>query len=95
MYPSKSQQQAIEATLNFMLGADIYNRLFIGLECGRLEIDTVSIFVESEDSAVVIETQYSSHLVLIVESVLKKPIKYVKVFSKNSSVQYAKNCNAV
>ena len=82
MYPSKSQQQAIEAKLNFMLGAEVYDRLFIGFVCGHFENDKVSIFVQNENCAAVIESEYRWHLALIVESVLKKPIKFVNVLPK-------------
>ena len=85
MYPSKSQQHAIEAKLNFMLGAEIYDRLFLGLVCGHLESGRISVFVQSEDCASVIESEYSWHLVLIIESVLKKPIKFVTVLPKEFS----------
>ena len=45
MLPTKAQQQAIEAKLNFVLGADTYDRWFLGFACGGLTDDTVEVFV--------------------------------------------------
>jgi hypothetical protein len=85
MPPSKAQQQAIEARLNFALGAETYDRLFLGFVCGGVENDIVEVFVESEDAAAIVGTQYAWHLAVAVESVLKKPVKRVNVLPKSLS----------
>ena len=85
MLPTKFQQQAIEAKLNFMLGAEEYDRLFLGFVCGPLSDNVVSLFVETEDRASVITTEYSWHVAVIVESVLKTPVKSVNVLPKDFS----------
>ena len=72
MLPTKAQQQAIEAKLNFVLGADIYDRLFLGFVCGAV------------DHAIV-GSEYSWHVAVVVESVLKQPVKRVNVLPKNTS----------
>jgi len=59
MLPSKAQQQAIEARLNFALGAETYDRLFLGFICGDVDNDTVDIFVQNEDTAAIVCTGYS------------------------------------
>ena len=85
MLPSKAQQQAIEARLNFALGAETYDRLFLGFSCGGVENDVVEVFVETEDTAAIVGAQYAWHVAVAVESVLKKPVKHVTVLPKNLS----------
>jgi hypothetical protein len=85
MPPSKAQQQAIEARLNFALGAETYDRLFLGFICGGVENDVVEVFVQNEDTAAIVGTQYAWHLAVAVESVLKQPVKHVTVLPKSLS----------
>ncbi len=85
MLPSKAQQQAIEAKLNFALGADTYDRLFLGFICGGVDNEIVDVFVRNEDTAAIVGTEYSWHVAVVVESVLKKPVKRVNVLPKNLS----------
>jgi hypothetical protein len=85
MLPSKAQQQAIEAKLNFALGAETYDRLFLGFVCGDVDNDTVDIFVQNEDTAAIVCTGYSWHVAVVVESVMKKSVKCVNVLPKNLS----------
>ena len=85
MFPSKAQQHAIEARLNFALGADTYDRLFLGFVCGRVENEIVDVFVQNEDTAAIVGTEYGWHVAVVVESVLKKPVKRVNVLPKNLS----------
>jgi hypothetical protein len=85
MLPSKAQQHAIEAKLNFALGAETYDRLFLGFVCGGVENEIVEVFVQNEDAAAIVGTQYSWHVAVVVESVLKKPVKRVNVLPKNLS----------
>jgi hypothetical protein len=85
MLPTKFQQQAIEAKLNFMLGAEEYDRLFLGFVCGSLSDNIANLFVETEDRASAIEAEYSWHVAVIIESVLKMPVKSVNVLPKNLS----------
>ena len=85
MLPSKAQQQAIEAKLNFVLGAETYDRLFLGFICGDVDNDTVDIFVQNEDTAAIVCAGYSWHVAVVVESVMKKTVKCVNVLPKNLS----------
>ena len=85
MLPSKAQQQAIEARLNFALGAETYDRLFLGFICGDVDNDAVDIFVKNEDTAAIVCTGYSWHVAVVVENVMKKTVKRVNVLPKNLS----------
>jgi hypothetical protein len=85
MLPSKPQQYAIQARLNFMLGAEIYDRLFPGFVCGPVFDDTVSLFVEDEGRASAISAGYSWHVATAVESILGRPVRYVNVLPQHLS----------
>jgi hypothetical protein len=85
MFPSKAQQHAIEAKLNFALGADTYDRLFLGFVCGGVENEIVDVFVQNEDTAAIVGTEYGWHVAVVVEGVLKKPVKDVNVLPKDLS----------
>jgi hypothetical protein len=85
MLPSKAQQQAIEAKLNFALGADTYDRLFLGFICGRVDNDIVDVYVQNEETAAIVGTGYSWHVAVVVESVMKKTVKRVNVLPRNLS----------
>ncbi len=79
MLPSKPQQYAIQARLNFMLGAETYDRLFLRFVCGPIFEDTVNVFVEDEDRALAIACGYSWHVATAVASVLGLPVRRVNV----------------
>jgi hypothetical protein len=85
MLPSKAQQHAIEARLNFALGAETYDRLFLGFVCGAVKNEMVDVFVQNEDTAAIVGTEYSWHVAVVVESVLKKSVRRVNVLPKNPS----------
>lgn len=85
MFPSKAQQHAIEAKLNFALGAETYDRLFLGFVCGGVKNGVVDVFVQNEDTAVIVDAEYSWHVAVVVESVLKRPVKRVNVLPRNFS----------
>jgi hypothetical protein len=85
MRPTTAQQQAIQAKLNFMLGPEIYDRLFLGFICGDVQDKTASVFVENEDVAGIINAEYSWHIAVIVESILKTPVRFVSVLPKDFS----------
>jgi hypothetical protein len=81
MTPSPAQQDAIAAKLNFMLGAEVFNDLFPGFVCGPIVQHTVCVFVENDERA----AMYSWHVAVIVESVMRTPVRLVNVLSKYSS----------
>jgi hypothetical protein len=74
---------AIQARLNFILGAREYDSLFIGFECGHIQGKTA--FARSEHNARQIGSRYSTHVAIAVESVIKRPIKAVHVLPKHFS----------
>ena len=82
-YPTATEKFAIEAKLNMILGAKEYDRLFLGFECGELIGDVVHVYARSEYCAARIDSHYSPHVAVAVESVIGRPVKTVTVLPKN------------
>jgi hypothetical protein len=80
--PTSIENLAIQARLNFILGARDYDRFFIGFECGHIKDKTAHVFARSEYNADQIGSRYSTHVAIALESVLKRPIKRVNVLPR-------------
>ena len=85
MLPARDEQLAIQAKLNMLLGADVYDALFLGFECGVIFEDVVHVYVPSADAAVAIGIAYPQQVALAVASVMKLPISDVHVLPHNYS----------
>jgi hypothetical protein len=88
---SSIENLAIQARLNFILGAEEYDRLFLGFECGPIRDKTAQVFARSEHNAHQIGSLYSTHIAIAVESVIKRPIKAVRVLPKYFSNSPSEN----
>jgi hypothetical protein len=82
--PPKIQQQAIQARLNYFLGADEYDRLFVGFEILRIENEVLTLGVLP---ACISEVQgkYSWHVAIVAEALLKRAIRKVNVIPLDDS----------
>jgi hypothetical protein len=76
--PPKIEQQAIQARLNYFLGADEYDRLFVGFEILRIEGEVLTASVQSAYTSEV-QDRYSWHIAIVVESILRQAIRKVNV----------------
>ena len=85
MLPTRVEQLAIQAKLNMLLGADVYDALFLGFECGVIFEDVVHVYVLSADAAVAIGIAYPQQIAAAVGSVLQLPIRDVHVLPRNYS----------
>lgn len=83
--PTEAEQLAIKARLNFILGAEEFDRLFLGFECGEIVDQIAHVYTPTEYYAARIDSGYQLHIAVAIESVIKKPIKAVNVFPKNLS----------
>src|ERR1700694_5399193 len=77
--PTKIQQFAIEAKLNLMFGASVYDRIFLGFEVLEIVDGELRGWAPTEHGAAVIDVHYASKLAWIAETVLKRPIRRVSV----------------
>jgi hypothetical protein len=82
------QNLAIQAKLNFMLGAKTYDLLFLGFECGELEGGVLNVSVGTEYCAGRIGSEHIPHVAVAAESVIKRPVTCVRVRSKKSSTTW-------
>ena len=74
----KVQQQAIQARLNYFLGAEEYDRLFVAFEILRIENEVLTLGVLPACTSEV-QDRYSWHIAIVVESILKQAIRKVNV----------------
>jgi hypothetical protein len=74
----KVQQQAIQARLNYFLGADEYDRLFVGFEILHIESEVLTLSVRHACTGEA-QDKYSWHVAVVAEAVLRKAIRKVIV----------------
>jgi hypothetical protein len=74
--PTLHEHLAIEARLNMLLGAAIYDRLLIGFRVVSVKDGVLLVLVDPENLAT-INREYSMHLAIVVESVLRRAIRSV------------------
>jgi hypothetical protein len=82
--PPKIQQQAIQARLNYFLGADEYDRLFSACEILRIENKVLTLGVLPTCTGEV-QDKYSWHVAIVAEALLKQAIRKVNVIPLDES----------
>jgi hypothetical protein len=82
--PTLQEHLAIEAKLNMLLGAAIYDRLLIGFRVISVKDGVLLVLVDPENLAA-INQKYSLHLAIVVESVLRRAVKSVVLNPKTKS----------
>ena len=75
----KVQQQAIQARLNYFLGADD-DRLFGGFEILHIENEVLTLSVRATCTAEV-QDKYSWHIAIVAEALLRQAIRKVIVIA--------------
>jgi hypothetical protein len=76
---STIQQQAIEARMALIVGAEQYDRLFLGFQCTEVEGDILFVDALDEDCAAEIEDRFSLHISIIAAEILGADIAAVVV----------------
>ena len=82
--PTLHEHLAIEARLNMLLGAAIYDRLLIGFRVVSVKDGVLLVLVDPENLAA-INQEYPMHLAIVVESVLRRAVKSVVLNPKTKS----------
>ena len=77
--PTKVEQLAIEAKLNFIFGAELYDCIFPGFEVLEIVHDELRAWASSEHRAAVIDVRYSGEVAWIAQTVFNRPIRRVSV----------------
>ncbi|RTL73617.1 MAG: hypothetical protein EKK36_14160 [Bradyrhizobiaceae bacterium] len=76
------QQQAIEARMALIVGAEQYDRLFLGFQCTELEGDILFVDALDEDCAAEIEDRFSLHIAIIAAEILGADVASVVVLPR-------------
>jgi hypothetical protein len=77
--PNETEQLAIEAKLNFIFGAQVYDSVFLGFEVLEVVKDELRAWSPSEHCAAVIEVQHSAKVAWIAQSVFNQPVRRINV----------------
>ena len=76
---------AVQAKLNFILGAKIYDTYLQGFRCTELSGGVVIAYARSEYMAGVISAEYGRQIASAVESVVGEPVTMVLVLPCRTS----------
>ena len=77
--PNEIEQLAVEAKLNFIFGAQVYDSVFLGFEILEVVKDELRAWSPSEYCAAVIEVQHSGKVARIAQSVFNRPVRRINV----------------
>jgi hypothetical protein len=77
--PTPIEQPALEAQLNLIFGAKVYDRIFLGFEVLEVVKDELRAWSPSEHCAAVIEVQHSGKVAWIAQRVFNRPIRRINV----------------
>lgn len=75
------QQQAVQARMNLIVGANEYDRLFLGVIFSEVIDGVLYAFAQSETLAAEIEEKYALHLSIIVSQIAATPVEFVQFLS--------------
>jgi hypothetical protein len=77
--PTLIDQLAIEAKLNLIFGAKVYDRFFLGFEVLEVVDDELRAWAPSEHRAAVIDVRYCDKVAWIAQTVFNRPIRRISV----------------
>jgi hypothetical protein len=77
--PTETEQLAIEAKLNLIFGARVYDSLFLGFEVVEVVGDELRAWASTEHRAAVIDVRYSPRVAWIAQTLFNRPIRRVSV----------------
>jgi hypothetical protein len=80
--PTKIEQFAIEAKLNMVFGASIYDRIFLGFEVLEVANDELRAWSPTEHCAAVIDVHYAEKVAWIAQTVFNRPVRRVNVMMR-------------
>lgn len=82
MHISFIQQQAITARMALIVGAEEFDRLFLGVEFPEVEGSILFVSALNENVATEMEEKYALHISIIAADILSNPIEIVMVLPK-------------
>jgi len=85
MHLSDTQDHAIQALMGRLIGARVYDRLFVGVRFDEVDGGVLFLYIEDEDLAEEIELLYALEIANVAEDVLKQNIEAVMVLGRDAT----------
>lgn len=79
MRPTPTQHFAIEALLNQLIGRDVYDQYFLGVEFALLLNSKLNVFAADAMCAQVLANKYGCEIAIAAEHILSSPVQEVIV----------------
>ncbi|EGP07357.1 hypothetical protein CSIRO_3089 [Bradyrhizobiaceae bacterium SG-6C] len=76
------EEQAITARMAMVVGAEEFDRLFLGIQFGEVEGNILYAYCPDPESAEEIEERFSLHISIIASEILKKTVGIVMVLPR-------------
>jgi hypothetical protein len=76
------QNQAIQARMAGIVGAEIFDRFFAGIRFDELDGTLLYAFANDEECAAEIEDGFSRHIAIVAAKILKRTVDVVVVMPK-------------
>jgi hypothetical protein len=71
---SKVEDQAIQARMALIVGAETFDRLFAGIRFDETDGPLLYVYARNEDAAAEIEDDYSLHIAVIASRILSREV---------------------
>jgi hypothetical protein len=79
---TRIEDQAIQARMALIVGAETFDRLFAGIRFDETDGPLLYVFAKDEDTAAEIEDNYSLHISIIASKITGRVIEVVVVLPK-------------
>lgn len=76
------EEQAITARMAMVVGAEEFDRLFLGVQFGEIEGDILYAYCPDAELAEEMEEKYSLHISIIASEILKRKVGIVMVLPR-------------
>lgn len=83
--PTKIEQFALEAKLNRLFGAYVYDRVFLGFEILEIVEGELRAWSPSEQCAAIIDLHYAGRVAWVAQAVFNRPVRQVCVLPRGLS----------
>jgi hypothetical protein len=78
------QDQAIAARMALIVGAQTFDRLFLGIRFAEIKGEFLFVYAKDEETATEIEDRFALHISIIASRILKQDIRIVMVLPKEA-----------
>jgi hypothetical protein len=79
---TKVQDQAIQARMALLVGAETFDRLFAGIRFDEVDGPLLYVYARNEDVATEIEDEFSLHIAIVASRIVEQQVELVVVMPK-------------